>query len=192
MKYKSVGFTLIELLIVGVILMFVSLIITQITIATIRANIKVEKMRAVKQAGDFAIDTLNRYIADAVVAPGGCSIAGFVNSTLPLTKTDELGNTTEYEFGCTNNDSVSLLTVEDGTGEVTQILGNSVTLISSSNETNCSSSHPVFTCYSADDGNIPLKIRVDFSLAPKDVQAHIDETMKMDFSTEIVLRNKQE
>lgn len=192
MKHHGSGFTLVELLVVGAILMLVSLIITQITIATIRANIKVEKMRAVKQSGDFAIDTLNRYITDAVVVPAQCSVAGAENTSLPVTKTDMDGTATDYEFGCTDRDSFSVLTLEDGDGETLDITGSSVTLISATDETTCAASRPVYTCFSADDANVPFKIRVDFRLAPKDVQTQADETMKMDFSTEIVLRNKQE
>lgn len=196
-KYLHSGFTLIELLVVGAIFMLVSLIITQITISIIRTNVKVEKMRVVKQEGDFAIDRLHRYLADAYLDIGAnCTQNGAENYSLSFTRIDAEGKSVSASLACEEDgdgQTTKMMLTEDGVGN--ELLGNSVTLISPTNQAiGCSDSQPKYTCYSTGSGayDTPQKLTVEFSLAPRDVEhENIDSTMIMNFKTEIVLRNIQ-
>jgi prepilin-type N-terminal cleavage/methylation domain-containing protein len=59
------GFTLLEMIVVAAVLAVLSVVFTQVFLTTMRANIKTEALKNVKQNGDHAIEVMTRMIQNS-------------------------------------------------------------------------------------------------------------------------------
>src|SRR3989338_6302737 len=90
---KESGFTLLEMVVSLAIVAVVSVVLSQVFIATLRTNTKTEILKDTKQTGEIALETMVRLIQNAKSVTTTCDYAGTTSQSIVLINTDD-GQTT--------------------------------------------------------------------------------------------------
>jgi len=176
-NFMKKGFTLIEMLVSAGIMALLSIIITQIFVATTRNSTKTEVLTDLRQNGNYALGTLERMIRSAKNVSSTCD--GTASNAITITNQDNLMTT----FSCVMDVDLSIpriasVSTEFGTEYITNknyVLG-----------TDCSSITPPFTCTSGT--NYP-SVAISFQLQQKSASASQYEKAVETFTTRVTLRN---
>ncbi|HCM82688.1 MAG: hypothetical protein UW37_C0021G0005 [Candidatus Gottesmanbacteria bacterium GW2011_GWA2_44_17] len=189
-KRFSFGFTLLELLVTAVIMMFLSIIITQVFFSTMRTNSKTETVRSVKENGDRAIEILTRLVqrASLIQLPVSCpEYTAPVGDTLDevrLTNADE----TQTILQCIDVDGAARIASVSATQTI-YLTDSSVSLVDPVALTNTCTNHALaFTCAAV--AGVPSYITVSFTLRQKDSSESVEGKASDTFQTTVTLRNK--
>lgn len=176
-KNNQRGFTLIELLVVIVVLMSTGMVIGAILFSSLRGASKASILTTARQNGDYAISQMTKTIRNAQKFGGvkvndlwetDCSINGglIISSHIKITNPDN--NETVYSCAYPN------------------IKSNGVSLLDTSlvESPSC-----YFTCSQNSPSDSPT-IGINFTLVEKqDVIALVENTVRLQFSTSVQIRN---
>lgn len=167
------GFTLIEMLVSAGIMALLSVVITQIFVATTRNSTKTDVLTDVRQNGNYALGVMERMIRSAK----SVTVCGVTpTSSIEITNEDNLQTT----FTC----------VLDGDSGVSRIASDSGTIFGieylTNNNFTVGSCASVFTCISG--ANYP-SVAISFQLQQKSASASQYEKATETFITRVTLRN---
>jgi prepilin-type N-terminal cleavage/methylation domain-containing protein len=190
MPTQKHGFTLVEMLVVTSVFIIASLVTAQILISTVALNSKVRINQTVKQAGDVAVDSMTRLIQNAYTITATCTKNGASNNGLILTEKLQDGTTGTILLGCVPDGAYSRVVTSLGT-DVSALTPSLVTLINQSSGTSCGSSLAdapiIFRCIG--EPSSPKKISIQFSLAGRGMTTGIIAGTKLDFASDVNIRN---
>lgn len=117
------GFTLMEILVSVGIIAIVGVVVAQSFFSVVRTNVKSERINAVKQDGDVALDVMNRMIRNAVSVTSTCSAGGSTLSSLSIVNPDGLST----QFRCELDGTIARIASVGGT-KTEYLTGSNVTL----------------------------------------------------------------
>lgn len=171
------GFTLLEMLISATIVSLVGGILAQTFFTMTRTNTKTERIKDVKQSGEFALEVMERMIRNARDVTSACT--GIPSDTISIRNAD--GGSTS--FTCV---------LDNGTPRIASRSGTIVDFLSSSSVTlggsGCAASSFSITCTTS--GGRPGSIRIAFQLSQLGTPADQFERSSVSFGTTLQLRNE--
>lgn len=171
------GFTLLEMLISVTIVALVGGILAQAFFTMTRTNTKTERIKDVKQSGEFALEVMERMIRNAREVTSSCP--GTSSDTISIRNADN-GTTT---FSCLLDNGTPRIASQSGaTAEF--LTSSSVTLGGSL----CAASSLSFTCTTS--GGRPGNIRIAFQLSQLGTPVDQFERSSISLGTTIQLRNE--
>lgn len=173
----SGGFTLLEMLISAAIVSLVGGILAQTFITMTRTNTKTERIKEVKQNGEFALDIMERMIRNARDVTSACT--GTPAGSISVRNAD--GGSTS--FSCIFNYGTHRIASQSG-ATANYLTSSSVTL----GGTTCATSTLSFTCTPI--SGRPGTIQVGFQLSQLGTPVDQFEKSSLSFRTTIQLRNE--
>ncbi len=190
MRTTKHGFTLVETLVVTSVFIMASLVTAQVLISTVALNSKIRVNQTIKQSGDIAIDSMTRLIQNAYSITATCTKNGAMNNGLILTEKLQDGTTGTVLLGCINDGVFSRAVTSQG-ADVSSITPSLVTLVNQASATTCGSTLAdaplTFRCVG--EPSAPKKISIQFSLAGRGMTSGIIAGTKLDFATDVNIRN---
>ncbi len=168
----SAGFTLLEMIVSLAIIALVSVVLSQVFIATIRTNTKTELQKDMKQNGELALETIVRMVQSAQNAT--CT------TTQSLTVINPDAGITTFECALDGTTTRLASTSAEGTAFLTSSnasLGGSA----------CSSSSLNFSC--SGGTGIPSTVTITFTLSQTGSGIAAFEQASESFQTSAVMRN---
>ena len=176
-NFMKKGFTLIEMLVSAGIMALLSVVITQIFVATTRNSTKTEVLTDLRQNGTFALGIMERMIRSAKNISSTCD--GSADTAITITNQDNL----ETTFSCTMDVDLSIPRIASVSSEFgTEYLTSKNYVLG----TDCTSIIPPFTCTSGT--NYP-SVAISFQLQQKSDSASQYEKASETFETRVTLRN---
>ena len=176
--FYSKAFTLIEMLVVVAVIASVGVILTQIFVATSRTNTKIEVTKDVKQAGDFAVEVIERLIREATGVTSACSDSGTTSASIDIRNSDN--NTTT--IGCAPDGAVTRI-ASTSASKTDYLTSGDVTL----GGVDCDASTLAFIC-TAEAGH-SATIEISFSLSQVGTPQDQFEKASAFFQTSVTMRN---
>lgn len=178
-KDKKNGFSLLEILVAITIMAGISIVLAQSLFTANRTSIKTDVNTTVKQGGDFSLRIMEQFIRSATDITSTCEATGTVSNSVQITNRDQ-GSTT---FSCVYDSTNAITRIASISGAVTEYLTPaSMTLGGAS----CNGI-TIFTCTAAP--GVPKKVRINFTLAQKQVSPDSFENASVRFDSSIALRN---
>jgi len=172
------GFTLLEMVVSIGIVAVVSVVLSQVFIATLRSNTKTEIFKDIKQNGELALESMVRMIQNAKQITSDCTEEGKSAQSLTIINEDS-GQTT---LGCIFSDGSTRLA--SSSAESSRYLTSAnVTL----GGTSCGLSTLTFVCYGGP--GIPASVTISFQLAKSGAAAQAFEQGSESFQTTATMRN---
>ncbi len=175
---KESGFTLLEMVVSLAIVAVVSVVLSQVFIATLRTNTKTEILKDTKQTGEIALETMVRLIQNAKSVTTTCDYAGTTSQSIVLINTDD-GQTT---LACVLDGTTTRLASTSAEG-VQYLTTLNVTM----GGTSCATSTLEFMCKGG--AGVPSSVTVSFQLAQSGVAAGVFEQSSETFQTTAGMRN---
>lgn len=178
MEIKQRGFTLLETLISIGIIAIVGLLIAQAFFSTTRTNTKTEKLKDVKQNGEYAMDIMNRIVRNSLEVATVCAPTGTESDTLQVTNAD--GNT--VTLGCLFDGGVTRI-ASSGAAGTFYLTSNNVTLGGIS----CDTSTLSFFCTSSPDE--ATSVTISYTISQKGTPTDSFEQASISFQSTVSPRN---
>ena len=175
---KESGFTLLEMVVSLAIVAVVSVVLSQVFIATLRTNTKTEILKDTKQTGEIALETMVRLIQNAKSVTTTCDYAGTTSQSIVLINTDD-GQTT---LACVLDGTTTRLASTSAEG-VQYLTTPNVTM----GGTSCATSTLEFMCKGG--AGVSSSVTVSFQLAQSGVAAGVFEQSSETFQTTAGMRN---
>lgn len=179
-KFRSAGFSLLEFLLAMGVFSFISLVIAQVFISTLRSNTKTEIIKEVKQNGEFALETMTRLLQSATSIDSACTAGGTGAKSIRFINPDRSMTT----LNCALDGSVTRIASRSG-GMVDYLTSQNTSL----GGTSCAESSLSFRCTDP-VGAVPV-IRISFQLAQRGTPIDQFETASVSFQTTVTTRNIQ-
>jgi prepilin-type N-terminal cleavage/methylation domain-containing protein len=173
----SKAFTLIELLVSISIVGILSILIVQSFFTSLRNNTKTELMKDLKQNGDFAMQVMVRMIQNAQSIPV-CNTNSLTLRSFDGQETTFHSNITEGVCGIASSSALPLPSGTDYT-----LTSSNVTM------TGVCSDAIKFSCEPIQ--NQTAKVNISFGLTQKGSPPDAIDIAKQDFSSSVVVRNRQ-
>ncbi len=168
------GFTLLEMVVTVSIVAIISVVLSQVFLATVRTNSKTEVLKDVKQNGDVVLESIIRTVQNATT----------LTCTSSKSITVENQDGTDTVFACEASGAITRLarTTTAGTSYLT---ADNITM----GGADCTASSLTFSC--SDVNGYPAILTVSFDLAPGNIPAAAFEQTSSSFTTTVTMRNQQ-
>ena len=174
-KFNTPGFTLIELLVSVSIIGILSILIVQAFFTSLRNNTKTELMKDLKQNGDYAMQIMVRMIQNAK------SIPACAPNSLTIKSYDDQ-DTQFYSYA---DSGACRIASQSASGLYTLTSSN----VSMTPPANCTTALS-FSCDEIQD--TVAKVNISFGLVQKGSPPDAVDNAKQDFSSSVVVRNRQQ
>lgn len=171
-RLRHSGFTLLEMIVSMAIIALVSVVLSQVFIATIRTNTKTELLKDMKQNGELALETMTRMIQNAK------SVACVLDESVTIVNSDT-GQTT---FTCVLDGTTTRLASVSAEG--TQYLTSSNASLGGSS---CAGSTLAFSCTGGI--GVPATVTITFQLSQTGAGIAAFEQASESFQTSVGTRN---
>jgi len=172
------GFTLLETLISIGIIAVVGILIAQAFFTTTRTNTKTEKLKDVKQNGEYAMEIMSRIIRNSLRVETVCSPTGTTTRSIEIKNSDSNSIT----FGCVL-DGTETRIASSGAAGTFYLTSSNLTL----GGTSCDTSTLYFLCITSPDE--PTTVQISYSLSQIGTPVDQFEQASITFQSTISPRN---